>query len=107
MDNALVSVLLYVKEHFKENINRASLAKALGYHPVYLSQCVNSIPNMNLRKLINSTRVEYAKGLLSKSDMKIIDIALECGFGGERSFYRAFYEILKLTPGEYRSKYKV
>lgn len=107
VDNALVSVLLHVKEHFKENINRTSIAKALGYHPVYLSQCVNSIPNMNLRKLINSTRVEYAKGLLSKSDMKIIDVALECGFGGERSFYRAFYEILKLTPGEYRSKYKV
>ena len=107
VDNALVSVLLYVKEHFKENIDRKSIANALGYHPVYISQCINSIPNLNLRKLLNSTRVEYAKSLLVKTDMKMIDVALECGFSGERSFYRAFGEIIKMTPGDYRSRYKI
>ncbi len=106
VDNALVSVLLYVKEHFKENIDRTSIANALGYHPVYISQCINSIPNLNLRKLLNSTRVEYAKGLLLRTDMKMIDVALECGFSGERSFYRAFGDIIRMTPGEYRARYK-
>ena len=106
-NSALISILLYVKEHFRENITRQSIANALGYHPMYLSQCINSIPNINLRKLLNSTRVEYAKGLLTKTNLRIIDIALECGFSGERSFYRAFNEILKLSPGEYRRKYKI
>ena len=30
-----------------------------------------------------------------------IDIALECGFGSERSFYRAFKEITGETPKKY------
>ena len=32
----------------------------------------------------------------------MIDIAFECGFANERSFYRAFQSVTGMTPGEYR-----
>jgi AraC-like DNA-binding protein len=32
----------------------------------------------------------------------MIDIALECGYANERSFYRAFSRVTGMTPGEYR-----
>ena len=57
---------------------------------------------MNFRTLLNSFRVERSKELLRKTQDKIIDIALECGFSCERSFHRAFLSIMGTTPGEYR-----
>lgn len=100
--DALVSLLLYLSEHFKENIDLSTVAEALGYTSTYISHCIVTIPNMNFRKLLNSLRVDYAKNLLISKDFKLIDIALECGFTGERSFYRAFSEIVGMTPTEYR-----
>ncbi|MBR2474855.1 MAG: helix-turn-helix transcriptional regulator [Clostridia bacterium] len=100
--NALVTLLLYMSEHFKENINLATVAYALGYTQTYISHCIATIPNMNFRKLLNSLRVDYAKNLLISKEFKLIDIAYEAGFLGERSFYRAFSEIVGMTPTEYR-----
>ena len=101
-NGALTSLLVYLEAHFKENVTLPEVAEALGYTPTYLSHCIVTIPNMNFRKLLNSLRIDYAKNLLISSDFKMIDIALECGFSNERSFYRAFSEITDMTPAEYR-----
>ena len=34
--------------------------------------------------------------------MKIIDIAYECGYDNEKSFYRAFSQVTGMTPGQYK-----
>jgi transcriptional regulator GlxA family with amidase domain len=57
---------------------------------------------MNFRKLINSLRVDHAKNLLISQKFKMIDVAYECGFTGDRTFYRAFGEITGMSPTEYR-----
>lgn len=103
---ALASLLLYLNEHFKENITRDSVCAAIGYNKSYLSHCIEVLPNMNFRKLLNSLRVEHAKNLLASTDFGILKIALECGFQNDRTFYRAFFEIEGLSPGEYRTKVK-
>lgn len=103
---ALASLLLYLNEHFREDITRESVCAAIGYSQSYISHCIEILPNMNFRKLLNSLRVEHAKKLLSSTDFNILKIALECGFQNDRTFYRAFYEIEGILPGEYRSKSK-
>ncbi|MBR2432741.1 MAG: helix-turn-helix domain-containing protein [Clostridia bacterium] len=100
--SALVSVLLYMSEHFCEDIDLSDLATALGYTSTYVSHCVSTIPNMNFRKLLNSLRVDHAKNLLISKEFKMIDIALECGYSSERTFYRALQEIVGMTPSEYK-----
>ena len=101
-NNALAAVLLYMGEHFEENISLVSLSAALGYTPTYVSHCISVIPNMNFRKLLNSLRIDKAKVLLNEGKLRMLDIAIECGFSCERSFNRAFSEILGMTPGEYK-----
>lgn len=105
--SALVSVLLYMSEHFREDIDLSGVCAALGYTTTYISHCIAVIPNMNFRKLLNSLRVDYAKNLLISKDFKIIDIAIECGFSGERTFYRAFLEIAGTSPNNYRKSHKI
>lgn len=101
-NSALVSLFLYLSDHFRENIDLPKVAADLGYTTTYVSHCIASLPNMSFRKLVNSLRVDYAKNLLISKDFKMIDIALECGFSGERTFYRAFQEISGKTPSEYK-----
>lgn len=100
--NALTSILLYMSEHFREDIALTDVATALGYTPNYISHCILALPNMSFSKLLSSLRVDYSKNLLISTDHKMLDIALECGFRTERSFYRAFMDIVGSTPNTYR-----
>lgn len=100
----LRAISLYVTEHAKEDITRESVADALGLHPVYVSRCCNSMPNMNFRRLLNSARIDIAKDILLTTNLKLINVAMECGFTCERSFHRAFVEICGCTPGDFRKR---
>ena len=98
----LQRILVYMSEHFRENITQTTVGKALGYTSQYVANCFHGITGMNFRTMLNSLRIEYAKGLLINTDRNVLDIALESGFSVERSFYRAFLDVVGVTPGEYR-----
>lgn len=99
---ALSSILFYISEHYTENISLNSIGAALNYSPKYVSLCLSEVDEMNLNQLVNSFRADLAKTLLSTTKSKMIDIALECGYANERSFYRSFLRVTGMTPGDYR-----
>lgn len=100
----LPRVLLWMKKNYTKDVNMQDAARELGYTVGYISHSLESIKNINFRGLLNSIRIEHACALLGKTDKKIIDIALECGFTCERSFHRSFLAIVGVTPGVYRKK---
>lgn len=101
-NNALSRILLYISDHFRENISLASVGKALGYTTSYISHCLEELPNMNFADILNSQRIEYAKGIIASSHkMSNIELAYECGFSSERTFYRAFAKNMGMTPRQY------
>lgn len=104
--NVLTKLLVYLNEHYAENIELENVAAQLGYNKTYLSRCIHTINGLNFRKIVNSLRVDRAKNLLSCTDFKVLDIALECGFKNERTLQRAFMEIAGTTPSEYRKAKK-
>lgn len=97
----LSNIFLYIGEHFKEPITQASVSKALGYSSSHISHALRLFPNMNFASLLNSIRLEYAKKLLLERRLSITEIAYECGFSCERTFYRAFSKMVNMTPREY------
>ena len=66
--------------------------------------------NKVFQKLTGSTpldylfwiRMERAKTLLRETDRKIIDIAMECGFGTSQYFANTFRQATGTTPSLYR-----
>lgn len=101
--NALSNILIYVTGHFTENITLESVGTALGYNPKYVSNCIAGLSGLNFRRLVNSLRVEYAKNLLiNQKELTVMDVAMRCGFSNERSFHRAFLDIVGTTPAVYR-----
>lgn len=49
-------------------------------------------------------RLKKAEALLVDSNKKIIDIAMECGFGNISYFNRVFQKRHGMTPKSYRAK---
>ena len=51
---------------------------------------------------LTRTRLRYAKGLLSSSDLPIYDVAINSGFNSVHTFIRVFKQHMNCTPTEYR-----
>ena len=47
-------------------------------------------------------RMERAKGLLTDSNMNLLEIAVQCGFGSHSFFSKIFRKLQGVTPTEYR-----
>lgn len=102
-NNALASIIMYIGEHFRENLTRSSVGAALGYSPSYISHVIEDLPSTSFSSLLNSLRIEYAKELLKRKEYNVLEVALECGFGSDRNFYRTFKEFTGYSPKEYIS----
>ena len=101
-NNIITKLLIYLKEHYSDDIDLATVAEQLGYNKTYLSRCIRTIPGVNFRRLINSLRIEHAKSLLITSNLTVLNIALECGFTNERTFQRVFIDNVGKSPRDYR-----
>lgn len=98
----IYNILNYVSERYREDISLKNIAQALGYNTNYVSQVFHQFVNMNFRQYVNQYRVEYACHLLRENTLTISEIALESGFQTLRSFNRAFYSQMCVTPSKYK-----
>lgn len=79
------------------------LARHIGLNRSRLSAAINADGATNFSGLINSLRVDYAKELLSKTELSVIKIAFESGFNSKSTFNRVFKDMVGLTPRNWRA----
>lgn len=103
-DNILTRAIFYMDENKKEPLTVGDVAGAMGYNEKYLSRCINKFSGMSFNTLLATLRMDDAKTMLIESDKTILDIAIDCGFGTERSFYRHFGALVGMSPNEYRKR---
>lgn len=94
----------YIMEHFQEPLTLESLARELHVNKYYISNIFSARLQTNFRRYLNHIRLEYAMQLMKASDAPLIDVWVEAGFNSQRSFNRAFTEIMGMTPVEYRKQ---
>ena len=96
----------YIDNHFQESITRESVAKEFYICPNYLSQLFYSKGGIKFQDYLIQARLEKAKYLLKKYDMKVKEIAHTCGFKDSNYFCRAFRKNTNRSPSEYRAHYR-
>lgn len=93
-------ILAYVSTHYEENITLKSVSEKFGYSPYHFSRLFNSFANTNLKKYVNSVRLDAAADKL-KNGVGVTDAAFDSGFRSMRSFYRDFTERFGVSPRKY------
>jgi transcriptional regulator GlxA family with amidase domain len=100
--DSLVAVVQYVAEHYRESIGAHDIARAVGRHPNDVSTLFRQKGGYRLMDYVNRLRVCHAQQLLMTTEMTILDIALDSGFGSLSRFYSVFKEACGATPRLYR-----
>lgn len=102
-ENMIKPILLYCSEHFTDpDISIKKIADELYISPSYVSKVFSIKLKYGFREYINELRISKAKKLLAKTELKIVDIMLECGFKNQSSFNRIFSDICGVSPSSYR-----
>jgi AraC-like DNA-binding protein len=87
----IVDMMIYLNEHFREDLTLEELAHRFGYEKTYLSRTFNKYMGMNLREYLNRLRIDAVlKERAQYPDAPIYRIAQECGFDNQNTFYRAY-----------------
>ncbi len=96
-------IIQYIMEHFQEHLTLEILARELHVNKYYISHIFSERLQINFRRYLNHIRLEYAMQLMKAGNAPLVDIWVEAGFNSQRSFNRAFMEIVGTTPREYRA----
>ena len=78
------------------------MAAVLQMNPQYFCRYFKKATGKTPTEYINEVRVEKAAEYLYRTDRKIIDIALECGYDNIGYFIKRFKEEKGMLPSEYR-----
>lgn len=94
----------YIETHYTENISLKSIAAAFYMNPVYLGQLFRKTYGIYFNDFLLSIRVQEAKKLLRKTDLRMYEIAERVGFQNADYFVTQFEKLAHCTPTEYRNK---
>ena len=100
------SQLSKVKELIHGRIDREislqEMATAAGLSTSYFNQMFRKTTGQSAHQFVLSTRIEHAKSLLKSPRLRMIDIAVSCGFQTSQHFARVFRSVCSASPTEYR-----
>jgi len=100
------TVKRYVQNDMHQNITLKKISSLLHFNCAYLGQKFRMHENMSFNEYLLQQRMEKAKVLLKKTDMKIYEIANEVGYTEIDWFYKKFKQYTGLSSNEYRKKYE-
>ncbi|UVI27445.1 response regulator transcription factor [Paenibacillus spongiae] len=94
----------YVRQHFRRNISLHDAAVALGINASYLSRLFKDEYCLGFVEYLNKVRVEEAKALIDRAELRVKDIYKEVGFNNYTYFFRVFKDLTGMTPLEYKNR---
>ncbi|MBE7042537.1 MAG: helix-turn-helix transcriptional regulator, partial [Ruminococcaceae bacterium] len=102
LDDTFRKAVLYIMEHYKENLTLKRVSTAVGVTPVHLSRMFGQKTDFCFTELVNIVRLQEACYLLQNSTLSVSNIAFEAGFGSIRNFNRIFEKFFHSTPKQFR-----
>ena len=87
-------------ENFKQGLER--MTELSGKSREHLSRSLKKYKGISISEYINSLRINYASNLLINTNIPIINVCYDTGFGSLSYFYRVFNDHNGVSPKEFR-----
>ena len=94
----------YIHAHLDRDLTLDEIARVVSITPNHFANLFKNATGIPPHKYVLQQRVEKAKSLLLKKDLKIADIALEVGFCSQSHLTKLFKSRTGVTPRQFRIK---
>ncbi len=101
--NVMHQSILYINNHYQENITLEDMAKRVYLSPSYFSRVFKKENGMTFSAYLNRTRITYSKELLLHTNMRLVEIAFQVGYEDQSYFSKVFHKIVGVPPLKYRA----
>ena len=98
----IYQVMLYVRDHYAEDIDEKDLAQSVGMSYSYFARSFKQVAGMSFRKYLNLTRIHKAEQILCTSRESITEIAMACGYNSVSYFISVYRAVTGKTPYQVR-----
>lgn len=86
----------------EQELSREEIASHVYLNPDYLTRLFKKETGLSISDYLQQQRIEYAKGLLERSDQPVGDIAVASGYSNLSYFSTIFKKAVGVTPADYR-----
>lgn len=92
----------FIGEHQADSISLDQIAKVLNVSTFYFCKMFKKATGLTFTDYLARTRIERAKNLLLNPNVRISEVAYDCGFISLTHFNRIFKRIVGKSPTDYR-----
>lgn len=94
------------KKYTEVNFDMSVVADELHLNKAYFGRKFRVLFEQSFSNYLSEYRVEAACRLLVETEMKVVDISEQCGFGSHIYFGSVFKKSKNMSPNDYRIKHK-
>jgi AraC-like DNA-binding protein len=95
----------FTTENFRRPIQVKDMVKISGMSRRGFIKAFDKHIGANPGAVLRHLRLEYAKRLLTEQDLKLKEIACQCGYRNENSFCVAFQRTMGMAPKQFQRQY--
>ena len=94
----IYNTMVYVRNHFAEDMDERELAHSLGMSYSYFSRSFKRVTGMTFKQYLNRTRVNQAEKMLCRGSSSVSEVATKCGYNSISYFISVYKSITCKTP---------
>jgi AraC family transcriptional regulator len=104
----LSSVAVWIEQQLDQSLTLELVAGQVGLSPYHFSRLFTARMGRSVMAYVRGRRlVRGARRLCDEPDLKLVDLAFDCGFESQEAFTRAFKRLFGVSPGRFRSGFAV
>jgi AraC family transcriptional regulator len=94
-----------VQAKMEEELSLSEMADAAGLSTAHFANMFRKSTGESPHQFVLRQRVERAKEMLCKPEIRVLDVAVACGFKTQQHFARVFRRICGASPRQYRHEF--
>ena len=92
----------FVQAKMEDEVTLIEIAQGVELSPAHFSRMFRKSTGESPHQFLLRQRVERAKEMLREAEMRVLDVAVACGFKTQQHFARVFRRICGASPTAYR-----
>ena len=103
-----VALTAWIEQHLDEPLTLEQVAARAGLSPYHFSRLFTARMGRSVMAHVRGRRlVRGARRLCDDPGLKLVELALDCGFESQEAFTRAFKRVFGVSPGRFRTGFAV